>query len=66
MPAGSYRAVATLARLAPSSADASVAEPRSQPGPTLGNVVASESVLVAGVAPSATLDTAAAVGAGRG
>ena len=60
VPPASYRVVATHVGLAPSSADATVADGAVSLDLTLGNVVASENVSVAGVAPGATLDTPAA------
>jgi iron complex outermembrane receptor protein len=57
LPPGSYRIVATHPGLTPSSADAIVAGAAASLDLTLGDVVASESVSVAGKAPVATLDT---------
>jgi hypothetical protein len=57
VPPGSYSVVATHVALAPSTADVTVAEAATSVELKLGNVVASETVSVAGVAPGATLDT---------
>ena len=57
VPAGSYKVVASHVALAPSSAEALVTDAVASVELTLGNVVASETVSVSGVAPGATLDT---------
>ena len=57
LPAGGYTVVATHVALAPATANVAVGDSVAAVELTLGNVTATETVSVAGVAPGATLDT---------
>lgn len=60
VPAGSHRLMATHVALAPATTEAAVTDDVVSLDLTLGNVVASESVSVAGIGGTPTLDTPAA------